>query len=169
MNHTKNFLAATALALAAVAASAAPVSYTFNGITEERHPLALVPLSGSFSFEGVAANYTGEVALTAFSLDFYGEHYDLLDADAPAMAWFDNGLFLGVEFNDFNDTSRYSVGLTAGIFDPLDAFFSYGAEGGVQGYGSLNFEPNRVPLPGTAGLALAAFMGLAVMRRRVGR
>lgn len=164
MNFLKTFAIALALSLASLAAQAA-VIVDFVGSTDDVGPQLNQPFSGSLRFDPVPADFSGTVDLTEFTLNFLGETYTLGDADLTPVAWFDAGNFLGVDFSDFDDSSRASVGLTAGFFDVSEAFFSYGsANGGVNGFGSVEFVVQAVPVPGT--LALAGLGVVALVRRR---
>lgn len=170
MTRFQTLLAGAALALASLTTQAASVGYTFTGLTDDLQPYPLAPFSGRFHFDAIGEHFSGDASLSDFSLEFQGQSYDLADADAPALARFEDGVFLGVDFADFDAAGRAGVGLTAGFFDLGEAFFSYGSAAGVEGYGSLQFEREvAVPLPGSMGLALGALLGLRLVRRKSGR
>jgi hypothetical protein len=151
---------AAVLAMASLASQAALVTYT--GQTDPVGPLPDTPFSGSFSYADPVAGFDGSVALDNFTLDFAGQSYTLAGADAPAVAWFVGGIFVGIDYIDL-DSASPAVAFTAGFADLSEASFSYfvGDSQGLGGFTTLT----TVPEPATATLLLAA-LGLAAIRRR---
>ena len=151
------------LLLAFAAASSHAASFTFTGFTDDSKSFF-----GSFGFADVAIDFTGEVNLNDFSLEFEGQTYALSDADRPAVALFDAGAFLGVDFIDNDDSNRFSVALTGGFTSVDEAFFAYGnTSNGFTNFGSVSFlQSAPVSEPGSIALALAGFGGIALMARR---
>lgn len=158
---------ATILALASLGSQAALVNYT--GKTDPIGPLPDAPFSGSFSYADPGAGFDGQVALDSFSLDFAGQTYTLAGADAPAVAWFVAGSFVGIDYFDF-DSGSPAVAFTAGFSDLSEASFSYfvGDSQGLGGFTSLT-AVTTVPEPATASLLLLAALGGAAARRRSAR
>jgi MYXO-CTERM domain-containing protein len=158
-------LAAACLAGASLAAQAALL-----GIAGEvdSGPLAGQAFSGRLSYADPAGGFTGAVDLDQFELFFDGQFYALANASGPALAWFDNGAFLGVDVS-FAD-ARPAVQLLAGFTDVSEAYFAYDRSGqGIEGFGSVSFRvEHTVAEPGAAALALAglALLGGARLRRR---
>jgi hypothetical protein len=160
MTSIKTLTAGLALALAAGASQAA--SFTFNGLTDDS-----ISFFGSFSFADVGSDFSGEASLTDFMLDFSGQTYALGDADRPAVALFDAGTFLGVDFIDNDDSTRFSVALTGGFTSVDEAFFAYGsASNGFTNFGSVSFVSAPVSEPGSIALVLAGFAGIGWLARR---
>ncbi len=174
--HGRQALISAALLAACAAASAAQISFT--GQTDAiGPPPAGTTFSGSFSYDDALVPADGSLALTAFTLNFFGQTYNLADADSAPQAVFAGGNFVGVDFFDIdspNPTVRPWVQLVAGFDDLRDAHFSYDlgtGDLGSRGFGSFNgFTPiNDVPEPASMALSLAALLllgGCAAARRR---
>lgn len=132
-------------------AQASVVAYTFD-ILIDSGPLEPSSYSGSFAYD------TNTFGLTSFSFDFQGTSYDASD-DQAAKAVFDNGVFLGLEYN-INTQPAFSF--VPGIFDISEAFFSYDLLPGTGegGTGSLTFTrvvgPETSAVPGPLPLLGAA-------------
>lgn len=159
-------IAAAALALIAPAHAAL---IGFSGVTDSG-PLPGAAFTGMAEFDDPVAAFDGTVALKGLLLDFGGQSYSLLDADAglDPVAVFAAGQFLGLDFSASGsaDTGlRPHVALTAGFGTLADSFFSYVGPGDVQGFGSVTWTEQRVPLPATLGLALTALALLRVPMR----
>lgn len=159
-------LAAALLAGASLAAQAALVGFT--GATDSG-PLAGESFSGSFSHADPVAGFTGAVDLDQFELHFLGRLHALADADAAAVAWFDNGNFLGIDIRFAG--ALPAVQLVAGFLDVAEAHLAYDSSGaGVEGFGTVIFRAEQVvPEPGAAALALTAVLLLGAARRRRSR
>lgn len=167
-SRLRPWAAASLLALAGTAASAATV--TFTGTTDSG-PLPGAAFSGSFSHaDPVDADFSGSIDLDSFTLSFDGLVLTLTDADAPALAWFSAGSFIGVDFFDA-DSTPWQLSMTAGFTDLAEAFFSYtDARTGSLGFGTPTFTvqqpPAGVPEPATLALMAGALGLLAATRRR---
>lgn len=154
-------LAAITLALACWSAQAATVDYT--GLVDSG-PLAGSTFDGRFSFADPAAGFDGSVAVDGFTLRFNGQTHTLASADAPVLAWFGAGNFLGIDFVDL-DLLGTTVQLTAGFTDLSEASFSYQQPGAVQGLGGFT-SFTAVAAPSPLALLLGAGLCLAATRRR---
>ncbi len=176
MRKTFLSLAASAALLLAPALSSA-ASYTFSGTLDDG-PLAGATFAGSFEFDAgsVTPEFEGDQALTRFSMLLSGQSYTLASADAPAVAVFYAGSFLGLSYvdEDAEDLSvRPAVSLVPGYTDIGEAFLSYSQslapDAGPSGFGSLSVT--AVPEPAAVLLMLAGLgvVGGSVRRaRRVG-
>ena len=157
-----------ALALAAVltsgSAQAADSLYTLQGVTDSG-PLAEASFHGSFAFDASAAagDFSGSIALSSFTLDFAGQAYTLVSADAAPAAVFDLCLFLGLDYVDADSADlavRPHLALVPGFFGfEGEAYLAYVAAGGMGGYGSYSIT--AVPEASSAAMLLA---GLGLLR-----
>jgi hypothetical protein len=164
MKTIKSLITGLLLAGAALAAQAGVV-YTFSGSADSGSRVGQL-YNGSLGFDEVAADFSGAVALTSFSMSAFGDVFELAGADAAAEALFDQGSFLGVYFLDLNPT--FGTGLELSVdFAGLPALAYYDLGGALDGFGSLVFklQANAVPLPGSLLLA-ATGLGLLTLRRR---
>ncbi len=152
-------LAAAALALACTGAPAATLAYSGQ---VDSGPLAGSPFGGSFAYADPAPGFDGAVNLSSFTLDFNSHNYTLAGADAPALAWFVAGGFIGVDYLDL-DSFATAVQLTAGFSSLAEASFSYQTTGATQGLGGFTrFTPvSAVPEPATLAMVLGALGLLA--------
>ena len=154
-NPLRNLLAATTLALAGLSAQAATVDYT--GLVDSG-PLAGSSFDGRFSYADPAAGFDGSVDLGSFTLNFNGQTYTLASGDAPALAWFGAGSFLGIDYVDL-DSFGTAVQLTAGFTDLSEATFSYQPAGAAQGLGGfISFTAVTEPSPLLLLLGAGAWM-----------
>lgn len=153
-----------ALALGGLQVQAASIDYT--GLVDSG-PLAGGAFSGNFSYADPVAGYDGPVDLSSFTLNFNAHTYTLASGDAPALAWFAGGSFLGVDYVD-QDSFDTAVQLTAGFTDIGEALFSYQPTGAAQGLGGFTSftAAGVVPEPATLALLLAALTGWVATRRQ---
>jgi hypothetical protein len=164
---------AAALALAALLsaghAMAADSLFTLNGSTDSG-PLAGTTFVGSFAYDASAAvaGFNGDIALSAFTLQFAGQTYSLASADSLPVAAFANGQFLGLAYVDADaaDTgARPAVALVPGFTGFAgDAYMSYVGAAGEPGFG--DYSISAVPEPASTLLMLAGLGGLCVAARR---
>ncbi|MDH4391789.1 MAG: PEP-CTERM sorting domain-containing protein [Aquabacterium sp.] len=167
----------TTLALAALlsggSALAADSLFTLAGTTDSG-PLANQGFSGSFAYDASSATtgFTGVIPLSAFTLQFAGQTYNLATADtgSTSAAAFADGRFLGLEYADADavDTAvRPHLALVPG-FSTLaaDAYLAYTGAGGLDGLGGYSIT--AVPEPASLLLLLAglATVGAVVRNRR---
>ncbi len=169
MSLIKTLLAALTLAGASLSAQADAV-YRFSGTVDSGSRVGEL-VDGEFTMADVAADFDGVLDLLDFSLHAFGQVYTLADADAPAVAWFAAGQFLGIDFQDADGTEaalRPFVTLMAGFTDLSEAYFAYDSTGvGTEGFASLAFEPVQgVPEPTGAALLLAGLLAAGAARRR---
>jgi hypothetical protein len=164
MNHLPSIRAAlTGAVLCLASAGALAADYTFSGTTDAG-PLSGTVFSGSFSFDTPVAD--GDVALTAFALDFAGQAYGL---EIDSYATFVGGNLIGLNYADLAsaDTAvRPHVQFEA--TDWSGAHFWYEGAAGATGFGSYGIS--AVPEPQTYALLLAGLGVIAArQRRRSGR
>jgi len=169
MSLIKTLIAALTLATASLGAHADAI-YRFTGTTDSGSRTGEA-YDGEFSIADVANDFDGSLALLSFSMNAFGQTYLLSDADAPALAYFAAGTFLGVDFSASgtgDPALRPIVTLMPGWFDPSEAYLAYDATGnGTEGFGSLAFERlQAVPEPTTAALLLLGLVGAGTLRRR---
>jgi len=162
------FALAAALLLAPAAAGA--ISYTFSGQLDDG-PLVGTTFAGSFDFDdsGVLPGFKGDLPLTGFSLLLAGESYTLASADAPPVAVYSDGAFVGLSYvdNDAADpTIRPHIAFIPGFLSLAEAFVGYeiGSGAGQAGFGSYSVAV--VPEPASVALLLA---GLGVVGWRLRR
>ncbi len=156
--------------LQAGTAHAATSLFDLAGRTDSG-PLAGQRFSGSFAYDSSAAvaGFTGNIALTSFSLQFAGQTYTLANADAVPAVFYDGGVFLGLDYVDADSADaalRPQLSLVSGFTAFAgEAYLSYTGAGAAGGFGSYSIT--AVPEPQTLALLLAG-LGLlaAVVRRR---
>ena len=165
--HTAAALALAAL-LSAGHALAADSLFTLNGSTDSG-PLAGTTFVGSFAYDaGAAVNgFSGDITLSAFTLQFAGQTYSLDSADSLPVAAFANGQFLGLAYVDADaaDTGgRPALALVPGFTGFAgDAYMSYVGAAGMAGFG--DYSISAVPEPVSAWLLLAGLGGLCMAAR----
>lgn len=169
MSLIKTLIATVLLATASLSVHADAI-YRFTGTTDSGSRVGEA-IDGEFTVADVAADFDGSLALLGFSLNAFGQTYDLSDADTPALAYFAAGTFLGVDFmaGSTNDPAlRPIVTLMAGVFDLSEAYFAYDSTGaGTEGFASLAFERlQAVPEPAAGALVLLGLLAAAARRRR---
>lgn len=159
-------LAGAALALAAAAAPAA--DFSFSGaidFTEDATVAAGTPFHGRFAVTLPAADFDGDVALTAFSVEVAGLHFTLADADPAARpaAFFSAGSLAALQ---------YSGGLASGAALSWYTGFPSATTGRLDLVGptarlsSGAFSVSAVPEPATVALLLAGLGLVAAAARR---
>ena len=165
-------LALTAL-MSAGNALAADSLFTLDGSTDSG-PLANRTFSGSFAYAANAAiGFTGDIPLSAFTLQFADQTYTLAsaDIDSTPVAAFANGQFLGLAYVDVDasDTAaRPHVTLVPGFTTYAgEAYLSYVGAGGVGGFGDYNISV--VPEPAAVLMMLAGLGVVGGMARRARR
>lgn len=170
-SFTRTGIAALALAalLGGTAATAATSAFTLQGVADDG-PLAGQAFSGSFAYDTAAAGpaFSGDLPLSAFSLQFAGSSYTLASADAAPTAAFADGAFLGLAYADVDSADaalRPRVTLQPGFFAFAgEAQLAYEGAGGAAGFGSYSIS--AVPEPGQWALLLAGLAGVGALGRR---
>lgn len=165
MHKTFLSLAASAALMLAPALSQA-ASYTFSGQIDDG-PLVGQAFAGSFEFDAssVTPTFTGDLALSAFSMLLFSQTYTLASADATPVAVYFEGSFLGLSYVDgdaANPLLRPFVALVPGFVSLAGAYLGYDQSAdpgaGLAGFGS--FSVSVVPEPAALLLMLA---GLGVV------
>jgi hypothetical protein len=187
MRFELGLVAGLCLALNLAPANAATLTEGFTFSDSSNTVIA----SGSFSYASTATGVIGYSDLTAFSINMFGQSYDLSfvnlfagNLDAYVYFGFDLGSksFVPQAVNGY--AGFYSTILAAG--DGLTGFFvsplpgqddpaNTGADGQIAKYGpseaanASQVQVNAIPEPSTWAMMIAGFLGLAsaaLMRRR---
>lgn len=163
-NTVRNTLLAALLLTSIPAAQAAIQNYSFNGALDSGHYIGQ-SFSGSFSFDDVGLNGSGNewLAVSSLSMNLLSTTYTLADAAAQAEVAYFDGSFVGLSYSNLVGDPLFS--LIAGSDHISQAFLAYDPSAGLSGTGSVIFTP--VPEPETYALLLLG-LGLlgAVSRRR---
>lgn len=167
MNHfptVRTALAAAVLGLSAAAASAD--DFRFSGSITFADDAALIgqTFTGTFSLDLPAADFTGDVALSAFNFSFGGQTYTLATADASSTpsVFFDAGQFSALQYA--SPANGASLSLYTGFPDAMQGTLDH--TNALGQYTSGSFQVAAVPEPETYALMLGGLGLVGWMARR---
>ena len=152
---------------------AANITYNFQGAITSGSLTGTYSGWASFDDAWITGVDFESIPLTDISFNLLSNTFNLASADAPPLASYFDGVFLGIDYSVTSTNAFFPIAnfaLTSGFFDLSEAAFIYTPRLGIAGQGSLTFTevpPDiQIPEPSTViGLITLGGIGFILRKR----
>ena len=146
---------------------AANITYNFQGVITSGSLTGSYSGSASFDDGAITGVDFESTPLSNISFNLLGHSFNLASADAPPVANYFDGTFIGIDYSVTSTNAFFPIAnfaLTSGLFNLSEAAFTYTTRLGIAGQGSLTFS--KVPEPSMViGLITLGGIGLVLRKR----